>query len=207
MQIDVGVKVNDAGHTLIVHRAFARLNNFWSRNDVIGDIHEYWKPDDFAKVATNPLDGQLRVAHTVIGAGVAPGNTHFLRGDQVWATLPKQYIAFDRAGTLPTPFTSIFHWSPDENVAMFKAKARLLTPPQSANATFDLLRNGTSLFGASKLTIVANQNAGSIVFPGTALVAKDDDVTFKLLTTGTSPNQGVDLSIQFSYIPIPDAIP
>ena len=81
-----------------------------------------------------------------------------------------------------------------------RARAFCKTGPVGSNAIFDLNKNGTSIFGASKLNIVAGGTYGTTTTFTTTAVAANDYFTCDIDQIGSS-TAGADMTIMLEITP------
>lgn len=81
------------------------------------------------------------------------------------------------------------------NLRFARCYAAAKTAPEGSALIFDILRNGTSIFGASKLQIAAGANTGQIATFANANLNEGDLVRVDILQIGSgTPGQNVSIA-------------
>lgn len=182
--------------------ALQHFANKWIKAGHDGDPPtEFLGQDD---VVQRDVTGRAVWSH--LASGTNPGNVGTLNGLQQSVRFPTQYIWFMEQGTLTVNTTPVFQPSPTEPWLLTSAYAHVVTPPSGSNLTFDVLRNGASILGTSKLTITAGSHSGTVTLGAIQhLVAAGDTLSFPTLTVGSSV-AGAGLTLQWAYLAVPVAL-
>lgn len=125
------------------------------------------------------------------------GGALYYNGQAIGGSGGSDSVILNQPGAV-TVLAGSARWYAPSNITVDDIMIAAGVAPTSNDLIIDVRKNGVSIFGATKPTVTAGQNAGSTVAPVPTTMTDTDYLTVDVVQVG-SGNPGADMTVRIRY--------